>query len=80
MEKLFVVAYGLDCDGYNSGDITKFTTQFVAQSVADNSNDGSDGLHYSVVDETEAIEYCIRFRRDFDDVNSMVFDENGEIK
>jgi hypothetical protein len=57
----FVVANGKDCDGYNRGRVQDFPCKEFAEIYADNSNEWSDGIHYSVVDECGFIDYCKEF-------------------
>ena len=58
MKKNFVIALGLDCDGFNSGHIYKFKYVNNAISFAKEVNSGSDGIEYKVVNKTQALEYC----------------------
>jgi len=55
--KNFVVAYGQDCDGANSGHITRYTDEQEAIKQAAHSNEFSDGLIYTPVDLAEAERY-----------------------
>jgi len=62
----WVIAHGLDCDGYNDGHIYSFGTNTEADKFADSSNECSDGLLYEVVDSVnELMRYCINYGKDF---------------
>jgi hypothetical protein len=54
----FVVAYGRDCDGFNSGHLYNFTDRSEAEELVHACNEGSDGLQYAVVDYNEALRYA----------------------
>ena len=58
---VFVVAYGSDCDGCNSGWITVYGSPRIAAYYAKISNLWSDGLRYVPVNEEKAIEYARGF-------------------
>jgi len=55
--KNFVVAYGQDCDGANSGHITRYIDEQEAIKQAASSNEFSDGLIYTPVDLAQAERY-----------------------
>ncbi len=61
-KKLFVVGYGTDCDGYNSGSVTRYFSEGMAEYFAWLANDWSDGIRYVCVNEAQAIEYCRDFQ------------------
>lgn len=55
----WVLVGGQDCDGYNRGSVSPYTTRHEAEASAKNSNDWSDGLQYSVTDQwDDVVEYC----------------------
>jgi len=58
MKKNYVIAEGLDCDGFNGGHIYKFKYSKDAVIFCNSCNEHSDGLQYLVVDKIRAIEYC----------------------
>jgi hypothetical protein len=66
---LYVVAYGTDCDGSNSGHITGYTDLDKAIDSVNISNEASDGLRFVVVGKKEAEYYCQSFMRNFDEVH-----------
>lgn len=62
----WVLAEGLDCDGYNSGRVRAFITEKEAQAYADNENDFSDGIiHVFTSDSWDVHEYCNQYGIDF---------------
>jgi len=61
----WVLTFGRDCDGYNSGRIYKFNNEQDAQDFEQNLNEGSDGLQYRVTDSLNDVkEYCIDYDLD----------------
>lgn len=57
--RYWVLQTGRDCDGYNSGRITPFTTRENAQNYAHESNEWSDGMGYFVTDSWDIVKsYC----------------------
>lgn len=57
--KCWVVSYGLDCDGHNSGHIYRFSNEEEAYIFSKELNDSSDGLVYAVIkSKIELKEYC----------------------
>ena len=55
----WVIAYGKDCDGYNSGHIYKFDNEKDAYNCEKNLNDWSDGLrYYATSNWLNVEEYC----------------------
>jgi hypothetical protein len=64
----WVLTFGRDCDGYNSGRIYKFNNEQDAQDFAHNLNEGSDGLQYRVTDSlNELEEYCLEYDLNLND-------------
>lgn len=58
----WVLAYGVDCDGYNSGNVTAFSNEKDAEAYLHSQVDGSDGLQYTLTDDwTEVEEYCYSY-------------------
>lgn len=58
----WVIAYGVDCDGYNSGHVTAFADEKHAEDYLHTQVDGSDGLQYALTDDwTEVEEYCYSY-------------------
>ena len=57
----FVIAQGLDCDGFNNGHINKFKYSKDAVNFCNSCNESSDGLQYSVVNKEIAAQYCETF-------------------
>ena len=75
--KNYVIVSGQDCDGFSSPSITRYENERLAEEAAQHSNEGSDGLLYSVVDQQYAESYAIE--------NGLVipdyyFDADGEIR
>ena len=64
MDKLFVVAYGVDCDVYNSGHLYSFDSEHEAEAFAYGCNLVSDGLLYVAVDYCEAKRYARVFDKE----------------
>ena len=55
----WVLAHGVDCDGYNSGQVYAFITKQEAEDFANYLSGGSDGLQYAVTDSWYDVEeYC----------------------
>ncbi len=55
----WVLAHGVDCDGYNSGHVTAFLNKEDAEEYAYKVNGWSDGLQYAVTDSWfDVEEYC----------------------
>jgi hypothetical protein len=62
----WVLAYGVDCDGYNSGHVYAFTNKEDAENYAYVLSGGSDGLQYSVTDNLYDVEeYCHYYGKKF---------------
>lgn len=54
----YVIAGGIDCDGFNSGHCYVFDTEAEAVIFAHTCNEESDGLLYGAVNKATAQEYC----------------------
>lgn len=55
----WVLAHGVDCDGYNSGHVYAFINKQDAEDLSYVLNNGSDGLQYDVTDSWfDVEEYC----------------------
>jgi hypothetical protein len=55
----WVLAHGVDCDGYNSGHVYPFQKKQEAEDFANYLSSGSDGLQYAVTDVwLDVEEYC----------------------
>lgn len=55
----WVIAYGVDCDGFNSGHVTAFANEKDAEDYLDNQIKWSDGLDYTLTDSWDEVEeYC----------------------
>jgi Mg2+ and Co2+ transporter CorA len=62
----WVVATGIDCDGFNSGHIYTFVDYDAAFDFAKSLSEGSDGLSYGVIDNIEDLKtYCLSFNKDY---------------
>jgi hypothetical protein len=58
----WVLAHGVDCDGYNSGNVTAFANKKDAEQYLYAVVEGSDGLQYDLTDDwTEVEEYCYSY-------------------
>lgn len=58
----WVLAYGYDCDGYNSGHVNAFANKEEAEKAAHSSAEWSDGLQYVLTDDWEEVEeYCYSY-------------------
>jgi hypothetical protein len=64
-ETHWVLAYGRDCDGHNSGQVYAFITKQKAEDFANYLSGGSDGLQYEVTDSwSDVEEYCDDYNKD----------------
>jgi hypothetical protein len=55
----WVLAYGSDCDGYSSCNVSSFASLEEALESAEGSNEWSDGIRYAVIDKWEqVVSYC----------------------
>lgn len=61
--RFYVVGYGKDCYGHNSGKVYHFDNLLEAFDFTDSCNEGSDGILYKVVTYEEAIEYLNEFNK-----------------
>lgn len=62
----WVLATGLDCDGYNSGNIIPFGRSEDAEQYAFECNEWSDGIKYVVTDSLDVLrDYCNDYNRDW---------------
>jgi len=77
--KNYVVAYGRDCDGANNGDITRYISEEVARERAKHSNEWSDGIQYTCVDEEEAARYIEAYGKNTAPSLLPVFNGEGDI-
>jgi|LauGreDrversion4_2_1035121.scaffolds.fasta_scaffold595700_2 hypothetical protein len=66
----WVLTFGRDCDGFNSGRIYKFCNEQDACDFAQDLNDGSDGLQYRV---TQSFNELKEYSSDYDlDINDYL--------
>lgn len=55
----WVLGYGSDCDGFNTGHIRSFANEHDAECCAEDQNEWSDGIRFVVVDNVETMKaYC----------------------
>ena len=55
----WVLAYGLDCDGYNRGSVTPFDNMVAGRIYADECNHHSDGINYETTSNWNVVlQYC----------------------
>jgi hypothetical protein len=68
----WVLAYGYDCDGYNSGHVNAFANKDAAEAACKSSAEWSDGLQYVVTDNWEEVEeYCYSYGKKSNNYKSI---------
>ena len=64
LAKYWVLAYGFDCDGYNSGAVTSYASREDAENEAMSQSEWSDGLQYVLTDDWNDVEeYCYSYNK-----------------
>lgn len=71
MRHVYVIGCGSDCDGYNSGYISKAINPAQAERHAWQSNEWSDGIRSVAVNEITAREYCNDYMKRFSNYDKI---------